>query len=296
MGLADIEEFNLDLKGNLTNIPSVKTDEMLNMKLVRAAMSVKIKDEQTTRGKLVRKRNKARSGLMKLHGRNTKKYRTAIRGLRKAAQDIKIPLKKLYDEKIPHLKAKYRETEDEKLDKIPAEIEEYVTLSVFDREKYDRVEALSYEVTCVGDVKLSNEEKSILSLHPKFSLIEDLRDDSLEFEQELSYSKLRIQLNKELNDVDELEETTPEEELIAEEEDAKSRLTFDPLNKIYNDRKRRVTDLKECSRVTLPRPLPTKHETFIEMRRGVHSQTYNEYRNEKCGKRGEQKSNLSKEQ
>ena len=86
LGLADIEEFNLDLKGNLTNIPSVKTNEMLNMKLVRAAMSVKIKDEQTTRGKLVRERNKARSGLMKQHGRNTKKYRTAIRGLRKAAQ------------------------------------------------------------------------------------------------------------------------------------------------------------------------------------------------------------------
>ena len=96
-------------------------------------------------------------------GRNSKRYRTAIRGLRKAAQDIKIPLKKLYDDKIPHLKAKYRETEDEKLDKIPAEIEEYITLSVFDREKYDRVEALTYEVTCIGDVKLFNDKKKAYS-------------------------------------------------------------------------------------------------------------------------------------
>ena len=272
VGLADVEEFNLDLKGNLKNQPSEKFNEEINFKMVRAAMSVKLKDEQVTRGKLVKARNKARSNLMKELGRNSKKYRTVIRSLRKSARETKIPLQKLYDEKLPHLRTKYRETENEKLDKVPVEIQEWVALSVFDREKFDTIDPLAYEVTCVGEVTLTNEEKSILSLHPKFSLMEDLEDDNLEFEQELSYSKVRIQLNKELNEADEIETMSPEEELAAEEEDAKSRLTFDPLNKIYNDRKRRATDLQECSRVTLPKPLPTKQEAHIEMRRGVHTQ------------------------
>ena len=73
-------------------------------------------------------------------------------------------------------------------------------------------------------------------------------------------------------------------------------MTFDPLNKIYNDRKRRVTDLEECSRITLPRPLPTKHETWIEMRRGIHGNIYKEHRKDNCNKKGEQASNLTEEQ
>ena len=49
---------------------------------------------------------------------------------------------------------------EEKLDKIPNEMQEFITLSVFDREKFERVDTLTYEVTCVGDVNLTDEEKS----------------------------------------------------------------------------------------------------------------------------------------
>ena len=128
-------------------------------------------------------------------------------------------------------------------------------------------------------------KKGILRLHPKFSI---------EFEQELSNTKLRIQLNKELEkeESEEKETETPRSEEQEEEDEAKSRLTFDPITKTYNDGKRKVTDLEECSRITLP----TKHETIIEMRRGIHSNIYKEYRKEKCNKHGEQASNLTEEQ
>ena len=63
-----------------------------------------------------------------------------------------------YDEKLDQLRFKYREDEQEKLDKIPSEMQEFITLSIFDREKFERVETLTYEVTCVGEVKLSDEE------------------------------------------------------------------------------------------------------------------------------------------
>ena len=264
-------------------------------------MDIKIRDERVTRTKLTRVRNISRTKLMKEMGRNSRKYRTAIRGLRQAAWDIKNNYKILYENKLEHLRLKFRKTEAEKLDKIPKEMEEYFELSIFDREKFDRLEASSYEVTCVGDVTLSNEEKSVLKLHPKFSIIETLQENTIEFEQELSYAKLRITINKEIQENEELESNddpskTPEEEEAALEDEARSRLTFDPQTKVYNDRKRRVTDLEECSRVTLPKPLPTKHETLIEMRRSIHTTIYKDHRRLKCNKKGEQESNLNEEQ
>ena len=81
-----------------------------------------------------------------------------------------------------------------------------------------------------------------------------------------------------------------------EELEARSRMNFDPINKIFDDRKRSVTDLDECSRVTLPKLLPTMEETLIEMRRGIHAKIYRDYRRERCKKNGELKSNLTESQ
>ena len=70
---------------------------------------------------------------------NSKTYRTTIRGFRDAALARKVEYRDKYDKKLEHLKFKYREDEQEKMDKIPDEIQEYVSLSIFDREKYDRL-------------------------------------------------------------------------------------------------------------------------------------------------------------
>ena len=92
---------------------------MQNMRIVKATMSVKIHDEQTTRTKLIRTRNVTRTKLMGVLGRNTKRYRTVIRGLRLSAREVKATYKAKYEEKMEHLRFKYRETEQEKLDKVP---------------------------------------------------------------------------------------------------------------------------------------------------------------------------------
>ena len=136
----------------------------------------------------------------------------------------------------------------------------------------------------------------MLQLHPKFSIVESLRERGLDFEQELAYAKLRMQINKELEEEledEQVVEISEEEQEMIDEEEAKSRQTFDPVRKVYDDRKRRVTDLQECSRVTLPKPLPTKEEALIEMRREIHGKIYEEYRQEFCSKEGDQKPNLT---
>ena len=71
--------------------------------------------------------------------------------------------------------------------------------------------------------------------------------------------------------------------------EARGRQVFDPVKGVYDERKRRVTDLKECNRVTLPKPLPAIEEAKIELRRDIHINIYDKYRNEFCKKNGEQK-------
>ena len=61
---------------------------------------------------------------------------------------------------------------------------------------------------------------------------------------------------------------------------------------VYDARKRRVTDLKECARVTLPKPLTVTEEAKIELRREIYRKKYSEHKEVKT-KNGEQISNLT---
>ena len=87
-----------------------------------------------------------------------------------------------------------------------------------------------------------------------------------------------------------------EKEEEIEKQEAMTRQIYDTTDRRFDDRKRRVTDLKECARVTLPRPLDTKHEALIEMRRGMNEKIYNGYRQESCNKKGEVQGNLIEEE
>ena len=271
VGFADVEEFNLGLKGNLKNPENSGLNNLQEKKVVTAAMEVEMRDEQVTKSKLMKSREDARRESGKKLNKNSKTYRSTIRKLRNSALTKKEEYRGKYDQKVEHLKFKYREDKEDNLDKIPTEMHEYALLSIFDREKFEKIEKLSFEITRIGELEISNKEEKILKMHPSFSLIEPLKEGALDFEQELAYAKYRIQRHKELGES--LGETTeeeknemqlsPEQEEFMEEQEAKSRLTFDPVDKTFDDRKLRVTDLKECSRTTLPRPLPTKEETMI---------------------------------
>ena len=71
---------------------------------------------------------------------------------------------------------------------------------------------------------------------------------------------------------------------------------FDPIQKIFDERKGRATDLPECGRVTLPKPLPVSEEALIELRREIHSKKYREFRKEFTNNEGEQTANLDEKE
>jgi hypothetical protein len=97
-----------------------------------------------------------------------------------------------------------------------------------------------------------------------------------------------------LEEEDEGIEEDAEEEM--EKDAARTRQIYNPIERRFDDQKRKVTDLSECARGTLPKPMSTKNEARMEVRRGTNETIYNNYRKETCNKKGEVKGNLCGEE
>ena len=69
-------------------------------------------------------------------------------------------------------------------------------------------------------------------------------------------------------------------------------MIFDPTEKLYDNRKRRVTDdLRECSRITLPKPLTPDEESRIQVRKRSQKEIYEKFRANNTNAKHEQNSN-----
>ena len=95
---------------------------------------------------------------------------------------------------------KYREKRKEnERKKIPEEMKGFESLSIFNEEKFERIESGEEEILCISkDLELSEDEKSVLRMHTKFSVIQYLKESDIEFEQELAYAKVRMERRKEM--------------------------------------------------------------------------------------------------
>ena len=89
---------------------------------------------------------------------------------------------------------------------------------------------------------------------------------------------------------------TPEERKQGEEEEARSRQTYDPQNKSVNLNKRRVTDMRGNRKVTLPKALSAKSEALIEVRNESYRSIFNDYVETNCDSKGRQTVNLTEEE
>ena len=57
-----------------------------------------------------------------------------------------------------------------------------------------------------------------------------------------------------------------------------------------------MTDLKECTRITLPKPLPTEEEAKLEIRKNTQLQIFRDYMNKNTRKGGQLETNLTTEE
>ena len=116
-----------------------------------------------------------------------------------------------------------------------------------------------------GGVRVDDDEAAALCLDPKFAVLNNLDDEEFEVEVESSLTKLRWNRMSKTGNCKDKEER---EEL--EKEDAESRQVFDPVDKVFNFQKRRVTDLEQNAYVILPKAQPMEYEAMLELRRQIH--------------------------
>ena len=307
VGFPDVENFCLDLEGKyrsrVTGELRDKGKKSQEWKIVKLCMSLKMIDERQVHSELETERYIMKKAIEDVLGKNTKKARNLVKKIRQEAARAKSTMMMKHEEKLKHLRRKYRKTEEEKIDKIPEILEDLQVenLSIFSKEKYDKKPTVDYEADILGDIEISNNERLILRLPPKFSVEENLPPEGLAHEEEMANAKTRMTIAKEEEEKvedDEGIEIEEDEEFNKEMEkcDARTRQVYDPTTRTFDDRKRRATDLQECSRITLPKPLSTKHEANIEMRRSNNEKIYSKYRGEVCNKRGEVQGNLTPEE
>ena len=217
--------------------------------------------------------------------------------LRKEIRKKRETLKEKYKRKIDHLEEiRKKEIAEKKKESIPEEIGFFKDCIIFDTEKFEAIGEMKSEDVCIGKVKLDADERAILKLNPNFAIMRYLDEEEAERDVELGSAKLRYELRRvkeekeaeeydigeernrkkiRTNDTDAARKVKRESNEI---EDAKSRVIFDPERKIFDYTKRRVTDLKENSKITLPKSGEAKQEAEIEMIRKIIIEEFNRYR------------------
>ena len=292
IGFTDLEEMNQEIISKFKSSKfkgKAENNENLHDTFKEPVMKSKLADEQNYMRELRTARTKYKRMLGKKFQGRVRQYKNLIKYLRQEARIMRQELTMKYKKKIAHIKEKYRRQEKEIPEEIPADLEEYAQLSVFSKEKYDKITPQRYDPKVIGEVEISEEEKAFLRLHPKFAVRPDLHQGGLEDEQEFGNAKMRMEISRQ-----EGEEYDEKEDLKQQECEARTRQIFNPEDKTFDGRKCRVTDLRECSRVFLPRPLDPQEESRLEARKQAQTEIYEKYRREFTNKNNKQESNLTR--
>ena len=262
-------------------------------------MDVKLKDEKKNYRRLVRNREDMRKLIKKECENNDKKYLTFMRKIRRETNDRKRELVEKYKKKIEHL-GEIRKKEEEKRKykvEVPEEIKIFKDCVIFDEAKFSAMRKAEIGNLTIGKVKIDDDERAALSLPPNFAILKFLDEEEQERDIELGLSKLRLEARniEEKNKLGNIEYEASEGKRIRldceiesrekEKErelyEAKERQIFNPIEKTFDFSKRRVTDMKECSKIHLPKPLKANEEGELEMIREVLMNEFKKYKREK---------------
>ena len=207
VGFPDVENFCLELetkyRAKVDGELREKGTTSPEWKIVNVCMALKmILDERRLNSKLETEKYEAREKIEKVLGKNSRKARNIVKKLRQDAARHKVILMKKHEEKLKHLRRKYRKNEEEKVGKIPEALENLglENISVFNSEKYEKKKAKKYEPEIIGEIDLHDNERLILMLPPKFSIEENLPRDGLLIDEEMAYAKTRMTINKEMEE------------------------------------------------------------------------------------------------
>ena len=252
-------------------------------------MDVKIKDAYQAVRETSSEKFKLRKVLEKALDKTLDLKTKVFDQLNRETKYLRETLKVKNREKIQHLEEKYLKPKFNTSFQVPEEIQRFEKIKLYTTDLMNEKRDINVDVEVIGDVTVDDEEMSVLRLPPEFAVLDKLREEDFMHETEMAMTKIRWEKMKELEE----EDNIVEKEEINEEEEAKKRQIFDPIEKVIDMRKRRVTDMKENSRVILPKPLSAYEEAKIAVRRENFEKVFGDYCQEHCSEKGEQKTNLT---
>ena len=216
VALQELEKFNLGLKNKFRSKKFKSSADKLTRsdgKFLSQAMKLKLADEQEYLRELSQEKTRTRREIAKKHKNNSKPYRKIMTQLRQEAKKRKEEMTRKFKKKVEHIKYKYSCRQEDENKEVPEDMLEFSDCSIFNKKKYDDLEEETYEIKVIGDVELSENEKKVLKLHPKFCVVGHLEEIQFEQEIEAALVKLRMEYRKQ----EENKELTQEEIMKNEE-------------------------------------------------------------------------------
>ena len=320
IGFNEEEQFIAHERGKLKGKNVMKKERREFLALI---MGKKLKDNIYFENDLRFRRDQSRRKLEDTLGPNSTACRRIVKRSKFEGEKLRMSCRTKNMRKFDHLKAKFG-MRDCGLDELCEEDQvKYEDARVFSGEDgMLRPQKLRDPVVVRREgeeFELNEDELSVLRLGPKFCEFTNL--DEVEFEVEVEQMILKYKwetmgdekdekkgemmrddsilarriLFEELYTREELEDLEADEEDESNMRDAEMRMTFDLRNGVLDMRKRRATDVKNNSRVILPRKMRGfEEEARLEMLRQKLRGTFSQYMREKCGPGGLQKSNLTR--
>ena len=315
IGVKEVEDFARKNDDRVRNLNS-KLKGKQRRELVAKAMDIKLMDNKGVMKKLRTRRNQLLKKLEDDLGHRSRLCRWVRRSTRENCDKLRTRVRKKFAKKFEFLKGKYEEknnpmdtlNEDDQMKYKDAKIFSMISDMRMEDDEEPTVVCLRDE-----DVVLSDDEKSVLALGPKFCVFNNLSEENFQREVEECVVKYRWELRREEKEIEEIKKFGEEQyeaieglfdddELRQQDEEdmleeARKRMYFDPDKVSLNFAKKRASDLKGNSRVFLPKRVKSfDMESKLEMMRVECYAVFRQYMDEKCGKNGRQKSNLSKSQ
>ena len=272
-------------------------EEELGRESLISLMRVKYKDEKRYHRECIHVKEQIKDWLRKHNSRG--RLKTILEKLKNRENKRRGELKVKYREKTTHLEKKREEEQMEKMEIVPTGLEAYSECKVFHKSEMEKIIPEKIETKLIGKVKMDEDEMSVIKLNPKFAIMKKLKKIDMEQDIEVCLGKLRYEIRKIENLIKELEveETefgigsqckrrklnntlTPEEEDEESMKDAKERQIYDPITRVFNYSKRRVTDLPENNRVQLPKEVSPKQENELGMLREIVMKEFVDYKRE----------------
>ena len=270
----------------------------------RSAMRIKIRDSKESLHQKKLQRSKSIKLYQEMVGGKGYKVRRTIKAIKSRHERMRSKKQSVYEKKIKHLqmqveelKAKYKHNDtDFKSTVVPDRLKDFADIYIFKTPKdLPKKEKLKGPFICHRDIKLSKGEWQLLSRDPKFSTMEEC--DQMTFQSELEKGLCKHRYNENLNlkrnnkkKVTITCEGTSNFEGVNVKTDVKTdllhdiweqeehRYPYNPFTCELDFSKRRPTDYKLNTRVSLPKPLDADGEFQCEIRRRAYQQVYDEFK------------------